>query len=164
MAELENELEDSIDEIEYTTTEDDDIELTVDDYQKEKARREKAEKTLVELKKQLKEKSETPNPLTETDLEIRDFVKENPEYKDYKKEISDAIAKGYSLKQAKALIDNDDKTIENRKKLNSMNMTDWDGELSKTTYTKAELDDPNLSQEKYDSIMAKIKSWKAKLK
>jgi len=63
------------------------------------------------------------NSLTETDLEIRDFVKDNPDYKDYKKEISEALAKGYTLKQAKPNINKYNKTIENRKKLNSMNIT-----------------------------------------
>jgi hypothetical protein len=48
--------------------------------------------------------------------------------------------------------------------MKAMNITEWDSTTTKSTYTKAELDDPNLSQEKYNAIMAQIKSWKAKLK
>lgn len=174
MAELENELEDSIDEIEDTTTEDDDIELTVDDYRREKDWRVRAEekwikptkalmkelwvKSLDELKVKLN--NTISNSLTETDLEIRDFVKDNPDYKDYKKEISEALAKGYTLKQAKALIDNDDKTIENRKKLNSMNITNWEDWNSIKTYSNDTL--AKLNRWEYAKAMADIESGKAK--
>lgn len=175
MDELENDVTyDVTDDVETsyeedTTNYDTETELTVDDYKKEKARREKAEKALVDLKKQLKTKpeKEAQNLLSEKDLdlrdEVRDYVKDNPELKDYKDDIIKHRKNGYSLKQAIAIVENDDNTIENRKKTNALNMTTWE-ESEKTTYTKADLADPNLSQEKYDKIMAKVRTGEIKLK
>jgi hypothetical protein len=67
------------------------------------------------------------------------------------------------MKQSVALVENDDVTIENRRKTQSMNVTNWE-ESTKTTYTKADLADPNLSQEKYNKIMAKVRAGEIKLK
>jgi len=89
--EVVDDVETSYEDNEEETNYDNGTELTVEDYQKEKARREKAEKALVDLKKQLKSKPESKETLSEQDLdmrdEIRDFVKENPEFKDYKDDI-----------------------------------------------------------------------------
>lgn len=142
--------------------------LTEEDYHKEKARREKAEKALVELKKQLKNKPDNAwNVLTEEKQalreEVSEFLLENKDLKEYKSEILKYREQGFTMKQAVALVENDDKTIENRRKTQAMNITDWETAW-KTTYTKADLDDPNLSQEEYDKIMAKVRAWKIKLK
>lgn len=175
MDELENDVTDEVtDNVdtsykdnEEETTYDTETELTVDDYKKEKARREKAEKALVDLKKQLKTKpeKEAQNLLSEKDLdlrdEVRDFIKENPELKDYKDDIIKHRKNGYSLKQAIAIVENDDNTIENRKKTNALNITTSDDSW-KTTYTKAELE--NLSQSEYNKIMALKESWKITIK
>lgn len=170
MAELEDEV---IDTEDVEITQDDLTELTVEDYQKEKTRREKAEKAIVEMKKQLKEKETTPsNILTEEQLELRDeitdFVKTNPDFKEYKADLM-KYAKTFvsewnkietAIRKAKALIENDDKTIENRKKTNSMHLTD--SELSSnTTYTKKELE--WMSQFEYNKAKDKIESWKARI-
>ena len=161
-------------EVEDTTTDDIETELTVEDYQKEKARREKAEKTLVELKKQLKEKEKAPwTSLSEEDLELsyelRDFVKTNPEYKDYKAELTDYAKTFYSkwesmeasIRKAKALVENDDKTIENRKKTQAMNITDWETAW-KSVYTYDELE--KMSQSEYNKLKDLQLKWKVSFK
>jgi hypothetical protein len=128
MAEFE-ETEDVIDEITETEYEDNnETELTVDDYQKEKARREKAEKTLVELKKQLKDKEkQKENVLDEKDLDLReeltDFLADNKDLKEYRADLMKYRKQGFTMKQAVALVENDDKTIENRRKAN-LNVSD----------------------------------------
>jgi hypothetical protein len=78
------------------TTDDGYDNLTVDDYKAEKERRIKAEKTLVEQKRKLKElegkSSEAGQKyLTEADLERRDFLKANPELAEYTKEFDAKI-------------------------------------------------------------------------
>lgn len=170
MAEFENEVTDDVtDDVktsyEDETIEDNETELTVEDYQKEKARREKAEKALVDLKKQLKSKPETKEIISEQDLdmrdEIRDFVKENPEFKDYKDDIVKHRKNWYTLKQAVAIVENDDKTIENRKKTNSLNIADWESSW-KTTYTYDELE--KMSQSEYNKVKDLQLKWKVKFK
>ena len=163
--EVVDDVETSYEDNEEETNYDNGTELTVEDYQKEKARREKAEKALVDLKKQLKSKPESKETLSEQDLdmrdEIRDFVKENPEFKDYKDDIVKHRKNWYTLKQAVAIVENDDKTIENRKKTNSMNITASE-ESWKTTYTKADLE--NMSQSEYNKIMSLKESGKITIK
>ena len=96
MAEFETDVETTIED--DTSFEDDTQDndttssLSEEDYYKEKARREKAERTLVELKKQLKSKpAEEVKGITPEDLDLRDEVTEflvgNPDLKDYKSEL-----------------------------------------------------------------------------
>lgn len=123
MAEFENQEVDEIVTDEVETIDNEETELTVEDYKKERARREKAEKTLVELKKQLKEKEKAPETgLTEEKLALREelteFLSENKDLKEYKSELLKYREQGFTMKQAVALVENDDKTIENRKKAN----------------------------------------------
>lgn len=173
MAEFENQEVDEIVTDEVETIDNEETELTVEDYKKERARREKAEKTLVELKKQLKEKEKAPeSTLSEKDLElrdeIRDFVKENPEFREYKDDLVEYAKTFYSkweriesaIRKAKALVENDDKTIENRKKAN-LNITEWESWNKKTTYTHKEL--IGKSQEEYNKIMTLKEQWKVKI-
>ena len=156
----------TIDEIEDTTTDDTNTELTVEDYQKEKARREKAEKALVELKKQLKNKPENAgNVLTEEKLALREEVSEfllsNPDLKEYKSEILKYREQGLNIKQAVALVENDDKTIENRRKTQAMNITDWETAW-KSVYTYDELE--KMSQSEYNKIKELQLKWKVSFK
>jgi len=131
MAEFETDVETIIEDdtsFEDDTQDNTETELTVEDYQKEKARREKAEKSLVELKKQLKSKpAEEVKGITPKDLdlrdEVRDFIRENADFKDYQDDIMKHRKNGYSLKQAIAIVENDDNTIENRRKMKAMNVT-----------------------------------------
>ena len=69
-------------------------ELTVADFLKERDRRIKAEKKLVELKKSKKEsESKESEDLIEAKLVERDFYRDNPEFKDYKEEITSYVKK-----------------------------------------------------------------------
>ena len=74
------------------TTDDSDVTtLTEEDYYKEKARREKAEKALVELKRKTKElegkSSESSDVMTKADYAIEKFLDKNPELAEYTKEL-----------------------------------------------------------------------------
>lgn len=118
MAEFENQEVDEIVNDDIEAIDNEETELTVEDYKKERARREKAEKTLVELKKQLKEKEKAPETgLTEEKLALREelteFLADNKDLKEYKSELLKYREQGFTMKQAVALVENDDKTIEN---------------------------------------------------
>lgn len=139
--------------------------LTVDDYKKEKARREKAEKTLVELKKQLKNKEATPtNTLTEEKLALREelteFLADNKDLKEYKSELLKYREQWFTMKQAVALVENDDKTIENRRK-STINISEWESTW-KTVYSYDELE--KMSQSEYNKIKALQLKWQVKFK
>lgn len=170
MAEFETDVETIVEDdtfIEDDTQDDTETELTVEDYQKEKARREKAEKTLVELKKQLKDKSTLGETgITPEDLDLRDevaeFLIDNPDLREYKADILKHRKAGYSIKQAKALIEADDKTIENRAKMKAMNVTAGEDSAKKTSYTKAEFE--KLDWDEYDRVANLVKAGKIKLK
>ena len=99
---------------------------TLEDYQKEKARREKAEKALVELKKNAKKQQEEPKGdyISRSELELEKFLDKNPDIADYRDDLAKYQKQGLTLKQAKLLVESDDKTIANRKKLEQMNVTD----------------------------------------
>ena len=176
MAEFETDVDlDVEDTTEDDTQEDNETELTVEDYQKEKARRQKAERTLVELKKQLKSKSSetTPNTITEEELvlreEISEFLSENKDLKEYKADLMKYAKKMLSewdsmktaIRKAKALVENDDKTIENRRKTQSMNISEWENAW-KTVYTYDELE--RMSQSEYNKIKALQLKWQVKFK
>ena len=174
MAEFENQEVDEIVNDEVETIDNEGTELTDQDYYREKARREKAEKTLVELKKQLKEKEKAPeSTLSEKDLElrdeIRDFVKENPEFREYKDDLVEYAKTFYSkweriesaIRKAKALVENDDKTIENRKKAN-LNISEWEIWGKKTIFTQEEI--AKLPLEERAKKYEMFKAWKIKIK
>ena len=174
MAELDlDTTDDVVDDVEtsyedYTedyTEDSTDTELTVEDYKKEKARREKAEKTLVELKKQLKNKEATPtNTLTEEKLALREelteFLADNKDLKEYKSELLKYREQWFTMKQAVALVENDDKTIENRRK-STINISEWETTW-KTVYSYDELE--KMSQSEYNKIKALQMKWQVKFK
>jgi hypothetical protein len=133
MAELENDVD--VDNTDYEEVEsyEDDTQDTQEDITYEQAmeykkRLAKAEKKLVELKKQTKtQKKEETEVMTEKDItlreEVADFLLENKDLKEYKSEILKYRKQGFTMKQAVALVENDDVTIENRRKTQSMNIT-----------------------------------------
>ena len=110
------------------TTDDTPATLTEDDYFREKARREKAEKTLVEQKRKLKEleskSSESSDVMTKADYAMERFLEKNPELAEYKDELSKYQAKGLSLEEAKTLTLSSDKARANREKVNSLGLSD----------------------------------------
>lgn len=126
------------------TTDDSDVTtLTEEDYYKEKARREKAEKALVELKRKAKDleskSSESSDVMTKADYAIEKFLDKNPELAEYTKELWEYQKKWLSLEEAKTLILNSDKARVNREKVNSLGLSDWETSKERSTITKAEL-------------------------
>jgi hypothetical protein len=65
------------------------------------------------------------------------------------------------MKQAVALVENDDVTIENRRKTQSMNITSWE-ESGKTTYDYKDL--AKMSQSEYNRIKDLESKWKVVIK
>ncbi len=136
------------------------------EWKKKAERLEKAERKLVDLKKRVKNKPETKTEsISEKDIELREelseFLLENKDLKDYKTDLLKYRKQGFTIKQAVALVETDDKTIENRKKSNSLNITTSE-EPGKTTYTKADLE--NMSQSEYNKIMSLKESGKIAIK
>lgn len=129
---------------EIDPTDDSDVPLTEDDYYKEKARREKAEKALVELKRKTKElegqSSEPSEYITKADLALEKFTDKNPEVADYTDELKAYQKKGLSLEEAKTLILNSDKARANREKVNSLGLSDWESSSKKSSYSLKDLD------------------------
>jgi type II secretory pathway component PulF len=122
-------IDDVTDVTEYNyTTDDTPVKLTEDDYFREKARREKAEKTLVEQKRKLKEleskSSDSSNTFTKEDYAMEKFLDKNPELSEYTKELSEYTKKGLSLEDAKTLVLNSDKAKQNRDRTNSLGLSD----------------------------------------
>jgi type II secretory pathway component PulF len=132
-------------ETEIDTTDETPERLTEDDYFREKARREKAEKALVEQKRRLKEleskSSDTPSDvMTKAEYAMEKFLDKNPELSEYTKELSEYTKKGLSLEDAKTLVLNSDKAKQNREKTNSLGLSDWEASSRKSSYTMSELD------------------------
>lgn len=170
MSEVELEVEETNEELEDTTTDaPDEISYEQALAWKQKAERaEKAEKKLVELKKQLKEKEAIKKDswLSEDELDLReevsDFIRENPEFKEYRNDMLKYRKQGFTIKQAKALIENDDKTIENRKKLEQTKITSWEFSWDKSVYTKDEI--AKMSQAEYNKFRDLKDQWKVSVK
>lgn len=156
---------DDVVDTDIDTNDDSYDELTVDDYKAEKSRREKAEKTLVEQKRRIKEleaKSSAPAwTLTEADLDLRDFIKANAELAEYRDDLKKYQSMGISLEKAKILIEADDKTIANRQKASKANITSWEAGTEKSSYNMKDLE--KLSDSEYDSVMARVKQGKASI-
>lgn len=127
----------------------------------------KAEKKVVELKRQLKEmQSKTTTEsngefVTKQELEMERFIATNPEMEEYRDELAKYQAKGISLKQAKLLVENDDETIANRKKTSSMNISRKEWEADKNTYSQEEV--AKMPPEKAQAVWRQAASWKVKV-
>lgn len=106
-------------------------------------------------------KGETGEVMTEKDItlreEVADFLLENKDLKEYKSEILKYRKQGFTMKQSVALVENDDVTIENRRKTQSMNITSWE-ESGKTTYTYDELE--KMTQSEYNKVKELQLKWK----
>ena len=132
MSELNDEtVEDTTDvEVEETETTSDDITYEqAMEWKKKADRLEKAEKTLVDQKRKLKELESNPKsddaPMTKFDFELEKFIDKNPEVSEYRDEIAKmAKEKKLTLAQAKILIENDDTTVSNRKKISQSRVSD----------------------------------------
>jgi len=140
MSELENEIVEDTPEvdIEETTTEDTSSdssdEITYEqamEWKKKADRLEKAERTLVEQKRKLKEIEKSPAlsnedaPMTRFDFELEKFIDKNPDIAEYRDELAKyAKEKKLTLAQAKILVESEDKTIKNRQKTTQSRVSD----------------------------------------
>lgn len=143
-------------DIDTDITESDTSTLTEADYFKLKERNEKAEKLLVELKKQNKElKTKVPQweYITKTELELENIVSKEPELEEYRNDILEYTKKGLSVKEAAILVKNWDKALENRKKANDLRIAEG-ANPTKTSYSLDELE--KLDQSTYNKIRDKI--------
>ena len=179
MAEFDQEVDEIVnDDIEAIDNEE--TELTVEDYKKEKEWRIKAvnkyvlpakklmEKYWVKTFEELEEKiqsKDTTTGLTEEKLALREelteFLADNKDLKEYKTELLKYREQGFTMKQAVALVENDDKTIENRKKAN-LNISEWEIWGKKTIFTQEEI--AKLPLEERAKKYEMFKAWKIKIK
>lgn len=175
MAELENQEVET--ELDLDTTENEDIETeetstddpdeisyeTALEWKRKAERLEKAEKKLVELKKQVKTQTKTPEWefITKKELEIEKFITKNPDLEEYKTDLQTYLDKGLSLNEAKTLLENSDKVLQNRRKTDELNITTTDWEPSKRVYKISEIE--NMSQSEYNKFMDLKAQWKVKV-
>lgn len=141
MSELDTELSEDLPAMDVETDTPDDVdssepsdEITYEqaiEWKKKAERLEKAEKTLVEQKRKLKEYESKPQvsneeaPMTKFDFELEKFIDKNPDVAEYKDEIAKyAKDKKLTLAQAKILVESEDKTIANRKKMTLSRVSD----------------------------------------
>ena len=134
MAEVNDEVEEVINNEDIDTT--DDItdspeEISYEqalEWKKKAERLEKAEKSLVEMKRKAKQSESTSSEsgefVTKAQLAIDKFLDKNPDLSDYTKELEQYSKKGLSLDEAKTLILSSDKARTNREKLNSLGLSD----------------------------------------
>lgn len=145
--------EDSVEVTETDSEVEENYEPTLEDYQKERERRLKAEKKLVELKKAQKSQgSKETEEIVEKRIRETEFYRENPEFKEYKEEISKYASKGLDIEEAAALIRGKDPSFGNKKKANEMAVTDEAGAPTKKSYTAQDL--VKMSQADYNRVKA----------
>lgn len=150
MAELENDVVEEVLEDTETINEETPEEVTYDDYLALKARLQKAEAKIVESKK--KEKEVKNEPVSKIDTEMRLFLVENPEAKEYKDKILELksmdkyknleledlleFAKIKTPPQSKTKTEYDFKSWQKPKTLESMSEEEAVDKLSPTEFLK----------------------------
>lgn len=135
------------------------------------ARAMKAEAKIVDMKtnqKKSEEKKETPkevdtNFMTREDFEKEKFFDNNPDLVEHKENIDNLVSKWYSLKDAKIVILEEDKTIKARQTTKNSNFTNWEIAADwGQTYTQEEV--ANLPFNERKAIFAKFAQWKVVIK
>lgn len=115
--------------------------FTQDDLVATLKRLNKAEEVRIQAKLKKKESSEPKDDvMTKAEYAKMRFLEANPELNDYEKELGDYHKKWLSFEEAKVLILNSDKARQNREKLNSLGLSDWEASSKKTSYSMSELD------------------------
>ena len=132
----------------------------------------KAEAKIVELKKSNATPKEEPKeeaPKAETTgfdenaykklREEEKFFESNPDMSEYKEQLKEKLAKGYTWADAKLSVENNDETYLNRKNAQKANFTNWElPNTEKSSYTQEEL--KSLPQAQYNKVIEWHKSWK----
>lgn len=134
----------------------------------------KAEAKIVELKKTTATPKEEPKEEVKTETtgfdentykklrEEEKFFESNPDMVEYKDKLKEKVAKGYSWKDAKLSVENDDETIANRKAASQMNFTGWEPASTKTTYSMADIS--KMTPEKRVEVYKLKAAWKVDVK
>lgn len=171
MAELENEdevietadevVDNNEDEIDDADTEDEN-ELTVEDYQKEKARREKAEKALVELKKQVKHTPKS-NDDVRAILAEEKFYDKNPEAEPYRKEIEAFVKKWLSRDDWLLLATKKDAEVERTREVYWKSLVWWKW-VSEWTWIVSMEQFDSMTSSAQDDYMQKMTKQYGKVK
>lgn len=175
---VENTVETDVD-TDTTSDSDNTVELTTDDYYKEKSSREKAEnnwvkptkqllkkywfKSLDELDAKLNSKPQEVESLVNATLEEREFYAKNPDLSDFKDEVKAYTDKGLSLEEAKTLLMNSDKVLEARQKLAESKLSTWEnGWIWKRYFSEDEV--AKMSQKEYEQFRDLLDKGEVKLK
>ena len=160
MADLEQEAEEVL---ETEETPDDISYEQAMEWKKKAERVEKAEKTIVDLKKQLKSAPKAGDEfVSKSEMELERFLDKNPELSEYKEEISKYVSKGLSVKEASLIVTNSDTALQNRSKAEAMNVTGGEGGNTKTTYSWAELE--KMPQAEYNKVRDRMDKGEVRIK
>lgn len=179
MTELENQEVETVEtDVDTETTSNNEVELTTDDYYKEKSSREKAEnnwvkptkqllkkywfKSLDELDAKLGSRPQEVESLVNATLEEREFYAKNPDLADYKEEVKSYQAKWLSLDEAKTLLMNSDKVLEARQKLAESKLSTWENGISKRYFSEDEV--AKMSQKEYEQFRDLLDKGEVKLR
>jgi len=121
----------------------------------------KAEKAIVDLKRNSKKSKETTATefLTKKDLDVIRFIDSNPDLAWYEDDLKGYMDKWLTLDDAKLLLKSKDPVLQNREKVQQISVTWGDSWNSKTTYSTQDLE--KLSRSEYNKVMNLIDSWKA---
>lgn len=172
MAELENEdevIETTDDETEVVENNEDDnietedeTELTVEDYQKEKARREKAEKALVELKKQVKNAPKSTDDVRAILAEEK-FYDKNPDAEPYRKEIESFVKKWLSRDDWLMLATKKDAEVEKIRNIYWKSLV-WGKGITEWTWIVSMEQFDSMTSQAQDEYMQKMTKQYGKVK
>lgn len=164
-------VETEVEETSVETNEEQSSDITYEqalDWKQKAERLEKAEKALVDYKKQLKEikkapisQSGDPEAIVRKIYSEEKFFDSNPELKEFKEKLTEYTSKGVPLEDAALLIRAKDETLRNRSTTNSLNMSGGDFSDNKTVFTKAELE--KMSQHDYNKVRDLIDKGKARI-
>lgn len=156
--------EEVTDEVTEDVTDEKDNEEVVrlrEELAKAKAEKAKAEKAIVDLKRNSKKPKEATQWefLTKQDLDIIRHIDSNPELVGYEEDLKSYMEKWLNLSQATLLLKSENEVLKNRQTVNQMSVTWWESGSTKTTYSTADLE--KLSWKEYNRVMNLIDSWKA---
>lgn len=179
----EQEVDETNDELEETTTDETQDETQTNDnseeityeqaleWKKQAEGKTKAEQKLVELKRQLKETKKPDNVTINSKEEFdrfweeKEFYKTNPDANSYKKEIESYQSKGLSLDDAYSLASKKDKEIEENRSIYWQSILKWSANTESLSSVSIDTFDKMTptAQKEYSNKMIQ-KYWKIRFK